>query len=170
MGIGHSVSWLDWSITIFGILSLLDMVLRCLCYNYIFLSGLLVISTMTNIKIKLISVLRSGCVKIIYFLSGLLVISTMTNIKIKLVDGKSFSFSSRIITYVKIFPLKTPIRDAHVLPLQRINELVRVSYKMYEYSNCLLVEFDHFPSETVEFKLKGLESQEHDPLLQVFKM
>ena len=139
MGIGHSVSWLDWSITIFGILSLLDMVLRCLCYNYIFLSGLLVISTMTNIKIKL-------------------------------VDGKSFSFSSRIITYVKIFPLKTPIRDAHVLPLQRINELVRVSYKMYEYSNCLLVEFDHFPSETVEFKLKGLESQEHDPLLQVFKM
>ena len=139
MGIGHSVSWLDWSITIFGILSLLDMVLRCLCYNYIFLSGLLVISTMTNIKIKL-------------------------------VDGKSFLFSSRIITYVKIFPLKTPIRDAHVLPLQRINELVRVSYKMYEYSNCLLVEFDHFPSETVEFKLKGLESQEHDPLLQVFKM
>ena len=72
MGIGHSVSWLDWSITIFGILSLLDMVLRCLCYNYIFLSGLLVISTMTNIKIKL-------------------------------VDGKSFLFSSRIITYVKIF-------------------------------------------------------------------
>ena len=48
-------------------------------------------------------------------------------------------------------PLKTSVRYAHDFPLQRIQEIYGVHYRMYEDNPCLLVEFNNNISETCTF-------------------
>ena len=59
--------------------------------------------------------------------------------QIKPFNGKQFLLSSHTITCIKIVPLKAPVISENDLTFQKIQEINRINYRMYEDDICLLV-------------------------------
>ena len=72
-------------------------------------------------------------------MGGFLVIYKMYHTQIQPLNGKQFLLSSHTITCIKMVPLKTPVISANDLTFQKIQEINRINYRMYEDDICLLV-------------------------------
>ena len=85
------------------------------------------------------------------FMGGVLIISTIDHTQLQPVQGRPFLTSSHVITCFQMTMLCTSVRASNDPNFQRIQEIARMHYKVYQQQPELLDEFKLLLSNTCTF-------------------